>query len=65
MNPVSLVATGDGNQLRLEETTGGGVGVGRGPGSWLGLTALINFIRSPRVTELSAQSDGPCQDMIH
>jgi len=35
------------------------------PAGCLGLTALIHFTGSPRVTELSAQSDGPCQDMIH
>lgn len=60
MNSVSLVATGDRNHLGLGEGTEGGK-----PSSWLGLTALINFTWSPRVTELSAQSDGPCQDMIH
>lgn len=40
---------------------------GRGmvPTSWLGPTALINFTLSQRVTELSAQSDGPRQDMMH
>lgn len=60
MNSVSLVATGDRSRLGLGERTEGGK-----PARWLGLTALINFTGSPRVTELSSQSDGPCQDMIH
>lgn len=60
MNSASLVATGDRNHLEL-----GGKAEGGKPASWLGLTTLINFTGSPRVTELSAQSDGPCQDMIH
>lgn len=53
------MASGDRNNLGPGERTEGGK-----PSSWLGVTALINFTGSPRVTELSAQSDGPCQDMI-
>lgn len=35
------------------------------PLGWLELTTLINFTGSPRVTELSKQKDGPCQNMMH